>query len=90
MDRRALRADRLALEGGGRDVGRVLRLRPIIEIGVRLYVVVKATRLARSSVAFMPAMMTSYLPASSAGMMPSQSCATKVHFTFIFSQSALP
>ena len=44
----------------------------------------------RSSVMFMLEKMTSNLPASRAGMMPSQSWFWNVQVTFIFSHSALP
>ena len=43
----------------------------------------------RLSVMFMPAMIASYLDAFSAGMMPSQSCATTSHCTFMRPQSSL-
>ena len=43
----------------------------------------------RFGVTFMPAMMASYLPAWSAGMMPSQSWATTSHLTFMRRQSSI-
>ena len=48
-----------------------------------------ATFFLRSSVMDMDAMMASYLRASSAGMMPSQSCCTSVHSAPISAHSAL-
>ena len=57
--------------------------------GMCWYFWVKSTFFLRSSVMSMVAMMASYLRDSSAGMMPSQSCLIRVHFTFISSHRAL-
>ncbi|MCY1307128.1 hypothetical protein D9M70_570300 [compost metagenome] len=50
---------------------------------------VKSTFSLRSAVIDMDAMMASNFLAISAGMMPSQSCVTKVHSAFISVHSAL-
>jgi hypothetical protein len=49
---------------------------------------VNATDFLRSSVIVIEAMIASYLRALSAGMMPSQSCWTSSHSTFICSHKA--